>query len=99
MRDLTEILEAVDTDAPLAQRHLWLIELFDWIRGDASSTTVTINRLNVMLDVLEARPVLLLRVRQWCHQLLQVVDVASLLAYFDFRNAVHLSVNCPNGCG
>ena len=84
MRDLTEILEAVDTDAPLAQRHLWLIELFDWIRGDASSTTVTINRLNVMLDVLEARPVLLLRVRQWCHQLLQVVDVASLLAYFGF---------------
>jgi len=84
MRDLTELLEAVDTDAPLAQRHLWLIELFDWIRGDASSTTVTINRLNVMLDVLEARPALLLRVRQWCHQLLQEVDVASLLAYFGF---------------
>ncbi len=84
MRDLTELLEAVDIDAPLAQRHLWLIELFDWIRGDASSTTVTINRLNVMLDVLEARPALLLRVRQWCHQLLQEVDVASLLAYFGF---------------
>lgn len=84
MRDLAELLDAVDTEAPLAQRHLWLIELFDWVRGDASSTTAAINRLQLLLDVVQARPELQTRLRQWWHQLLHIVDAASLLADFGF---------------
>jgi site-specific recombinase len=84
MRDLAELLEAVDTEAPLAQRHLWLIELFDWIRGDKTSTTAAINRLQLLLDVVQARPELQTRLRQWWHQLLHIVDAASLLADFGF---------------
>ena len=84
MRDLAELLEAVDTEAPLAQRHLWLIELFAWIRGDASSPTAAINRLQLLLDVTETRPQLQTRLRQWWHQLLQIVDATSLLADFGF---------------
>ncbi len=84
MRDLAELLEAVDTEAPLAQRHLWLIELFAWIRGDAFSTTAAINRLQLLLDVVQTRPQLQTRLRQWWHQLLHIVDAASLLADFGF---------------
>ncbi|MDO8776559.1 MAG: site-specific recombinase [Burkholderiaceae bacterium] len=87
MRDLPELLEAVDIEAPLAQRHLWLIELFEWIRGDTSiprTTAATLNRLHLLLDVVQARPDLQTRLRQWWHQLLHMVDTASLLANFGF---------------
>lgn len=84
MRDLAQLLEAADTEAPLAQRHLWLIELFDWVRGDASSTAAAISRLQLLLDVVQARPELQTRLRQWWHQLLHIVDAASLLADFGF---------------
>ncbi len=83
-RDLAELLEAVDLEAPLAQRHLWLIELFAWIRGDAKSTSAAINRLHLLLDVVQARPQLQTRIRQWWHQLLHIVDASSLLADYGF---------------
>ena len=84
MRDLAQLLEAADTEAPLAQRHLWLIELFGWVRGDASSTAAANKRLQLLLDVVQARPALQTRLRQWWHQLLHIVDAASLLADFGF---------------
>jgi site-specific recombinase len=84
MRDLAELLEAVDMEAPLAQRHLWLIELFAWIRGDAKSVSAAITRLRLLLDVVQSRPQLQTRLRQWWHQLLHIVDASSLLADFGF---------------
>ncbi len=83
-RDLAELLEAVDLEAPLAQRHLWLIALFTWIRGDAKSVSAAINRLHLLLDVAQSRPQLQTRLRQWWHQLLQIVDASSLLADYGF---------------
>ena len=82
--DLAELLEAVDLEAPLAQRHLWLIELFAWIRGDAKSVSAAINRLHLLLDVVQTRPQLETRLRQWWHQLLHIVDASSLLADYGF---------------
>lgn len=83
-RDLAELLEAVDLEAPLAQRHLWLIELFVWIRGDAKSVSAAINRIQLLLDVVQSLPQLQTRLRQWWHQLLHIVDAASLLADYGF---------------
>lgn len=82
--DLAELLEAVDLEAPLAQRHLWLIGLFAWIRGDATSVSATVNRLHLLLDVVQTRPQLQTRLRQWWHQLLHIVDASSLLADYGF---------------
>jgi site-specific recombinase len=83
-RDFADLLEAVDLEAPLAQRHLWLIELFAWIRGDAVSTSAAIKRLHLLLDVVQSRPQLQTRLRQWWHQLLHIVDASSLLADYGF---------------
>jgi site-specific recombinase len=83
-RDLAELLEAINLEAPLAQRHLWLIELSAWIRGDAKSTSAAIKRLHLLLDVVQARPQLQMRIRQWWHQLLHIVDASSLLADYGF---------------
>ena len=83
-RDLTELLEAIDLEAPLAQRHLWLIALFAWIRGDAKSVSAAISRIQLLLDVVQARPQLQTHLRQWWHQLLLIVDASSLLADYGF---------------
>ena len=83
-RDLNELLEAIDLEAPLAQRHLWLIALFAWIRGDSKSVSASINRIHLLLDVVQSRPQLQTLLRQWWHQLLQIVDASSLLADFGF---------------
>ena len=34
--DLAALLDQLDPDAPLAQRHLWLMDLLRWVRGDAA---------------------------------------------------------------
>ena len=31
--DLIELLRAIDPEAPLAERHLWLMQLLDWVRA------------------------------------------------------------------
>jgi site-specific recombinase len=84
MNDLADLLEDVDMEAPLAQRHLWLIELFAWIRGDATSASAAVNRIHLLLDVVQSRPQLHRRLRQWWHQLLHIVDASSLLADYGF---------------
>ena len=33
MKDLPRLLKALDPAAELADRHIWLIKLFEWIRG------------------------------------------------------------------
>ena len=83
-RDLTGLLEAIDLEAPLAQRHLWLIALFTWIRGDVKSVSAAINRIQLLLDVVQSRPQLQTHLRQWWHQLLHIVDASSLLADYGF---------------
>ncbi len=39
--DTTALLEALDPDAPLAQRHLWLIGTLDWLRGPQPDVRAT----------------------------------------------------------
>ncbi len=45
MSDLTHLLARIDPAAPLAQRHLWLIDLLDWVRGDCLSAEGSAQRV------------------------------------------------------
>ena len=85
MRDLNQVLATLDAQAPLAQRHLWLIGLLDWVRGPRGSPAeAAASRVRLFLDALEARPELQERVREWWLVLAETVDATALLADFGF---------------
>ncbi|MDR3452134.1 MAG: site-specific recombinase [Rhodoferax sp.] len=84
MRDLSTLLRELDPQAGLAQRHLWLIWLFGWIRGDQASPEAALSRVQLFLDALDANPELQERLQAWWLVLAQTVDITTLLADFGF---------------
>ncbi|MCW8177327.1 site-specific recombinase [Verminephrobacter aporrectodeae] len=82
--DLATLLAALDPEADLAQRHLWLIELLDWVRGARDSVPATVARVQEFLDAVQARPEIRLRWQAWWAALLDRVDITTLLADFGF---------------
>ncbi len=87
--DLAELLQSLDPAADLVQRHTWLITFFQWIRGDRRSALAALARIELFLDLMDARPHTAERFRRWWHTLVTTVDAASLLADYGFasRNA------------
>ncbi|MES1978697.1 MAG: site-specific recombinase [Pseudomonadota bacterium] len=84
MRDLRTLLNALDPNAGLAQRHIWLISVFEWIRGDESSVPACISRLQTFITTVQAQPEVEARLKAWWHKLLEEVDVTTLLGDFGF---------------
>jgi site-specific recombinase len=84
MKDLRTLLAELDPQASLAERHVWLIALFAWLRGDESSPEASISRLQAFIDAVHARPELEQRLKAWWQVLLQTLDVTTLLADFGF---------------
>jgi site-specific recombinase len=85
-RDLTRLLDALDPGADLVTRHLWLIRLFAWVRGEHPSVAGALARLNLLLDAVAARPGMALRVHALWRRLLESVDATVLLADFGFAS-------------
>ncbi|WP_225782345.1 site-specific recombinase [Xenophilus sp. Marseille-Q4582] len=83
-RDLSSLLSQLDPEAGLAQRHLWLIALFDWIRGDGAAPEAAAGRVELLLDAVDARAELSARVRRWWLRFTREVDLAALLADHGF---------------
>ncbi|MES2422963.1 MAG: site-specific recombinase [Pseudomonadota bacterium] len=84
MRDLDSLLAALDPQASLARRHLWLINLLAWIRGDQSAPLAAVNRLMQLADAVERQPELQQRLQAWWATLARTVDITILLADFGF---------------
>ena len=84
MKDLRGLLKALDPAADLAGRHVWLIRLFDWIRGDESSVEATASRLQAFIVAVQAQPEFQGRLKAWWQTLVQTVDISTLLADFGF---------------
>ena len=82
--DLAALLEALDPDAPLAQRHLWLMDLLRWVRGDASDPQASVARVRLLLDAAQVRPEWRARWHRWWALFVQTVDLTPLLADFGF---------------
>jgi len=83
-RDLSSLLARLDPTADAALRHIWLIDLFDWVRGDRKSPQAAAGRVLLLLDAIEARPELLERVRVWWIASTREVDLTTLLADYGF---------------
>ena len=84
MNDLRALLNALDPDADLAARHVWLIRLFKWLRSDGSSPEASVSRLQTFIAAVQAQPELEARLKAWWQKLVQTVDVTTLLADFGF---------------
>ncbi|WP_180124771.1 site-specific recombinase [Rhodoferax sp. BLA1] len=82
--DLPELLAQLDPNATLVQRHLWLIRLAEWLRGDANSVATTHARLALLLDALQQRQGTRALLQQWWQTLLETVDATALLADHGF---------------
>ncbi|RYF07755.1 MAG: recombinase [Comamonadaceae bacterium] len=83
-KDLEHLLADLDAAAPLAQRHLWLIALLDWVRGNGDSVDSAIGRLTLLVQTVESDPAAQLRLQQWWTALTHTVDITTLLADFGF---------------
>jgi site-specific recombinase len=87
--DLTALLNAADPKASLAERHLWVIRLLEWLRhapldAEARTTPMPILRLRHMLGVLERHPEHRAGTAALLALFLREVDSAALLADFGF---------------
>ncbi|RYY99833.1 MAG: recombinase, partial [Comamonadaceae bacterium] len=83
-RDLSSLLSQVDPDAGLAQRHLWLIALFDWVRGDGAAPEAAAGRVELLLDAVDSRAEVQARIRRWWQRFTREVDLTALLADHGF---------------
>ncbi len=86
MRDLPSLLNTLDPDATLVERHLWLMDLLQWVRGDSQSVPAALARVRLLLDALQAAPDKAARLRRWWLALRQGLDIAVLLAEFGFSS-------------
>lgn len=84
MTRLQSLLAAIDAQAGLAQRHLWLIELCAWFRGDQRSVPAAIDRFEQFLDAVQAQPGVQQGLQAWWRVLSRSVDITPLLADFGF---------------
>ena len=82
--DVVHLLDQLDPDAPLAARHLWLIETLRWVRGDRGDAQTSVARVTLLLDAVQARPEWLARWRLWWRRFTDTVDLAPLLADHGF---------------
>ncbi len=82
--DLSLLLARLDPHANTAQRHIWLIDLFDWLRGDGSAPLAPIGRIGLLLNAIESRPELHQRARDWWTAFVRTVDLTTLLADHGF---------------
>ena len=82
--DLATLLDQLDPDAPLAQRHLWLMNLLRWVRGDATDPMASVARVRLLLDAAQARPEWRARWQHWWALFVHTVDLTPLLADFGF---------------
>jgi site-specific recombinase len=81
---LATLLARLDPTAALADRHVWLIDLLQWVRGDSRSAAAAVTRLQQFMSAVQAEPAVRSRLQAWWQALLQTVDVTPLLADFGF---------------
>lgn len=88
--DLTALLNAADAAAPLAERHLWLVRLMEWLRhaplpmSEARTTPTPVLRLKHLLNVLDRNEAHRAQVAGLLGASWRGVDIASLFADFGF---------------
>ncbi len=95
--DLTALVNAADARAPLAERHLWLVRLMEWLRhapakpaaGEGRSPLPLV-RLRHLLNVIEKQPAVHRQVQGLLAAFWAEVDAAALFADFGFGSRLSM---------
>jgi site-specific recombinase len=92
--DLTALVNAADPGAELAERHLWLVRLMEWLRHaprsalavgpEESRTLAPVLRLRHLLNQLDRHEALRLRVQGIAQAFWREIDAPALYADFGF---------------
>ena len=82
--DLNRLLDTLNPDASLPERHLWLISLLQWVRGDTQEVTAAVARVRLLLDAVQLRPDWRAQWRRWWYIFTSTVDLTPLLADHGF---------------
>ncbi|QHE88272.1 site-specific recombinase [Hydrogenophaga sp. BPS33] len=77
-------LDTLEPDAPLALRHLWLINALRWVRGDEKDVQASVQRVRAFADAVQATPEAQARWRRWWQAFIGTVDITPLLADHGF---------------
>ncbi|MBQ0133445.1 MAG: recombinase, partial [Comamonas sp.] len=82
--DLPRLLAELDPHATLAERHLWLIHVLQWIRAVQPSVEVALARAESLVAAIENDSELQARLQAWWLAFIDHVDITTLLADFGF---------------
>jgi site-specific recombinase len=89
--DLAQLLAALDPNAPTAQRHLQLIALLDWVRGDSQVVQAATERVAQLVQAAEQAPQVRARLQAWWAALTGQLDITTLLADFGFAQRTSMA--------
>ncbi len=96
--DLSALINALDARAPLAERHLWLVRLMEWLRHAPGSATPSddprtprpVLRLRLLLNQLDAQPALRAEFQAVMQAFWGEIDAPALFADFGFGTRASL---------
>ena len=82
--DPSALLANLDPHASVAQRHLWLMAVLAWVRGNGQDAHASVGRIELLLDALAGNPQQRQAWHSWWATFRQQMDLAPLLADFGF---------------
>ena len=82
--DLPRLMAELDPNAEIAERHLWLIHVLEWVRAAAPSTEVASTRVEAFIAAFECDSEARQRLQAWWLSFIDHVDITTLLADFGF---------------
>lgn len=83
-QDLPRLLAELDPHADIAERHLWLIHVLEWVREAAPSIEVATGRVEAFVVAMENDADARQRLQAWWLIFIDRVDITTLLADFGF---------------
>ena len=84
IHDLPRLLAEMDPHAEIAERHLWLIHVLQWVRAAEPSVEVALGRVEAFVTAIEADASARARLHAWWLNFIDHVDITTLLADFGF---------------
>lgn len=77
------LLSRLPANTNVVERHLWLLDLVNWIRGAEQSVEEALSRVDFLLHQLESDPDLRQRFHTWWRALATSLDGSTLLSGYD----------------